>query len=89
MSRPGILRAQQQAAQITADIKSGQAFVAATSEQKKTTFACPVSQTQRRVSGGMRKSLNQEMGFYLILKSISYEIHILPIIAESLTWNFM
>ncbi|XP_043422733.1 putative exonuclease GOR [Prionailurus bengalensis] len=51
MSRPGILRAQQQAAQITADIKSGQAFVAATSEQKKTTFACPVSQTQRRVSG--------------------------------------
>ncbi|XP_008568129.1 PREDICTED: RNA exonuclease 1 homolog isoform X2 [Galeopterus variegatus] len=42
-----ILRAQQQAVQIKAAIKSGQAFVAAASEQKKNAFACPASQTQR------------------------------------------
>ncbi|XP_008568131.1 PREDICTED: uncharacterized protein LOC103588262 isoform X4 [Galeopterus variegatus] len=47
-----ILRAQQQAVQIKAAIKSGQAFVAAASEQKKNAFACPASQTQRTVEYG-------------------------------------
>ncbi|XP_034519882.1 RNA exonuclease 1 homolog [Ailuropoda melanoleuca] len=50
ISHPGILRAQQQAVQIMADIRSGQAFLAAPSEQKKTMFACPISQTQRKAS---------------------------------------
>ncbi|XP_049566986.1 uncharacterized protein LOC101276190 [Orcinus orca] len=51
ISHTGILQAQQQAVQIMAAIKGGQAFVAATSEQKKNTFACPASQTQRKASG--------------------------------------
>ncbi|XP_059870848.1 RNA exonuclease 1 homolog [Delphinus delphis] len=51
ISHTGILQAQQQAVQIMAAIKGGQAFVAATSEQEKNTFACPASQTQRKASG--------------------------------------
>ncbi|XP_007177058.2 uncharacterized protein LOC103015293 isoform X1 [Balaenoptera acutorostrata] len=51
ISHTGILQAQQQAVQIMAAIKGGQAFVADTSEQKKNTFACPSSQTQRKASG--------------------------------------
>nr|XP_044612780.1 RNA exonuclease 1 homolog isoform X2 [Equus asinus] len=51
VSPTGILRAQQQAVQITAAVRSGQAFVAATSEQKKNALACPASQTQRKASG--------------------------------------
>ncbi|XP_058421907.1 RNA exonuclease 1 homolog [Diceros bicornis minor] len=51
MSPAGILPAQQQAEQIMAAVRSGQAFVAATSEQKKSMCACPASQTQRRASG--------------------------------------
>ncbi|XP_032491231.1 uncharacterized protein LOC116755618 isoform X5 [Phocoena sinus] len=51
ISHTGILQAQQRAVQIMAAIKGGQAFVAATSEQKKNTFACPASQTQRKASG--------------------------------------
>ncbi|KAM9081874.1 uncharacterized protein AAG666_016636 isoform 3-T3 [Megaptera novaeangliae] len=51
ISHTGILQAQQQAMQIMAAIKGGQAFVAATSEQKKNTFACPASPTQRKASG--------------------------------------
>nr|XP_035962264.1 RNA exonuclease 1 homolog [Halichoerus grypus] len=49
ISHPAILRAQQQAVQIMADIKSGQAFLAAPSEQKKI-FACPISQIHRKAS---------------------------------------
>ncbi|XP_066897488.1 MOB kinase activator 3B isoform X1 [Kogia breviceps] len=51
ISDTGILQAQQQTVQIMAAIKGGQAFVATTSEQKKNTFACPASQTQRKASG--------------------------------------
>ncbi|XP_029057407.1 RNA exonuclease 1 homolog isoform X2 [Monodon monoceros] len=51
ISHTGILQAQQRAVQIMAAIKGGQAFVAATSEQKKNTFACPASQTQWKASG--------------------------------------
>ncbi|XP_037654334.1 RNA exonuclease 1 homolog isoform X2 [Choloepus didactylus] len=47
----GILRAQQQAVRITAAVNSGQAFVAATSEQKKNVSACQASQAQRTASG--------------------------------------
>lgn len=46
VSHTELLQVQQQVVQITA----------ATLEQKKNTFACPTSQTQRKVSGGMRKS---------------------------------
>ncbi|KAI5942167.1 RNA exonuclease 1 [Manis javanica] len=51
MSHPGILQAQQQAMQITAAIRSGQAFIAATLGQRKNTFACQAPQTQRKASG--------------------------------------
>eukprot|EP00069_Balaena_mysticetus_P012234 bmy_21628T0 len=51
ISHTGILQAQQQSVQIMAAIKGEQAFVAATSGQKKSTFACPGPQTQRKASG--------------------------------------
>ncbi|TEA41748.1 hypothetical protein DBR06_SOUSAS38510005 [Sousa chinensis] len=51
ISHTGILQAQQQSVQIMAAIKGDQAFVAATSGQKKSTFACPASQIQRKASG--------------------------------------
>ncbi|XP_053462096.1 uncharacterized protein LOC128596528 [Nycticebus coucang] len=48
ISHTGIIRAQQQAVQIKAAVKSGRAFIAATSEQKKTESSCPSSQTQKK-----------------------------------------
>lgn len=42
-------------------VKDGQAFDPATSEQKKNTFVCPASQSQRKALGGMRKALFSQL----------------------------
>ncbi|XP_010983794.2 uncharacterized protein LOC105093611 [Camelus dromedarius] len=56
ISHAGLLQAQQQAVQMKAAVKGGQAFVAVTSEQKKN--ACPASQTQRKASEESSRASN-------------------------------
>nr|XP_008249094.2 RNA exonuclease 1 homolog isoform X1 [Oryctolagus cuniculus] len=60
-TRTGILRAQQQAGQMQAAGKSGQAFAAATSEHRKSAFACPASQTRRKENSFTSNSIQLDM----------------------------
>ncbi|XP_005660112.2 RNA exonuclease 1 homolog isoform X2 [Sus scrofa] len=58
VSHTRLLQAQEQAVQIMAAIKGGQAFVSLTSEEKKNTVACPASQIQRKASGENSRTSN-------------------------------
>nr|XP_012619840.1 RNA exonuclease 1 homolog isoform X2 [Microcebus murinus] len=61
ISHSRIIRAQQQAAHIKAAVKSGRAFIAATSEQKKNESICPASQTQRKENSLTSNSLHLDV----------------------------